>query len=215
MSIYSRALFNSSRFVISAQVPCGYARAGGQPCAASVRLEQMAAHYEVAHGASIYAGLCNAKILDDGSKIVQHTQTHSFPNNSAGWFVYSGLIPAVFRTAFGGCFALDLQCIGASELRFGVRQLGRGPPRHRLASVKVSFGPADGMCVQYPLSRALAADERLGDDALCAGTPPAVGRVDPALLAPTLVLWPGTPVPGKPWELVVTATLVFGAARET
>ena len=95
-----------------------------------------------------------------------------------------------------------------------MRQLGRGPPRHRLASVKVSFGAADGVCFQYPLSRALAADELIGDAALRAGAPPAVGRVDPAFLAPALVLLPGTPPPEKPWQLVMSFSLVFQVARD-
>ena len=194
-------------------MPCGYARAGG-PCAASVCLWKMAAHYEEAHDAEICGGPFKAKILDDGSRVVQHTQTFSFLKNGKGWFDYPGLTSGVFRTAVGGCFALDLQKVGAKELRFGVRQLGCGPPRHRLSSLKVSFGAADGLCVLYPLSRALAADERLGDDALCAGMLPAVGHIDPALLAPTLALKLGTPPPERPWELAVALTLVFQAARD-
>ena len=169
----------------------------------------MAAHYEEAHGAEIRGRPCSAKVLDDGSKVVQYILTYSFSDNGEGWFDCCGLDLNVFRTAVGGCFALDLRKVGPRELRFGVRQLGRGPPRHRLASVKLSFGPANGLCVQYPLSRALAADERLGDAALCVGTPPAVVRVDPAFLAPTLVLDASDPRPERPWDLKVATTLVF------
>ena len=191
-------------------MPCGYARAGGQPCAASVCLEQMAAHYKEAHNAKIIGGPFIAKILDDGSKIVQMPLRFNFQNNGGnGCFVRSGILSAACQTAVGSCYALDLQRISASELRFGVRQLGRGPPRHRLASVKVSFGPADGTCFHVVLSRALAADERLGDDALCAGTPPAVMCVGPAFLAHALVRRPGTPPPENPWLLPITLTLVF------
>ena len=187
---------------------------GGQPCKASVCLDKMAAHYKEAHRAKIFDGPFNAKVLDDGSKVAQMPINYFFPNNVDGWFVYSRLTPTVFSTAVGGRYALDIQRIGASELRFGVRQLGRGPPRHQLSSVKVSFGPADGMCVQYRLSRALAADERLGDDALCAGTPPAVGRVDPAVLAPALVLKPGASPSERPWQLAITLTLAFRVVRD-
>ena len=189
-------------------------RAIGQRCAASVCLEKMAAHYKEAHGAQIFGGPFKAKILDDGSAVVQHTQNIVFPSNGEGWFFGTGNYPSVFRTAVGGCFALDLQKIGPKDLRFCVRLLGRGPQRHRLAPVKVSFGDADGVCFQYLLSRALAADERLGDDALCAGTPPAVGRVDPEFLRPAMVLRLGTPPQEKPWELVITSTLVFQVARD-
>ena len=167
------------------------------------------AHYEEAHGAEIFSGPFNVKILDDGSKVIQTTLLYTFQDNGEGWFAHSRLKSSFFRTAVGGCFALNLQTISASELRFGVRQLGRGPPRHRLASVKVSFGPADGTCFHVVLSRALAADERLGDDALCAGTPPAVMCVGPAFLAHALVRRPGTPPPENPWLLPITLTLVF------
>ena len=192
-------------------MPCGYAEEG-EPCSASICLEKMAAHYKEAHGAFTCGGTFKAKILDDGSKIAQMPLGYYFNNNGEGWFFRSRITPAVFRTAIGGCYALDLQKNGPRELRFGVRQLGRGPPRHRLASVKVSFGPADGTCFQYVLSRALAADERLGDDALCAGTPPAVGRVDPEFLRTALVLRPG--LPGKPWRLAITLSLVFQVGRD-
>ena len=191
-------------------MPCGYARAG-RPCAASVCLEQMAAHYKEAHGATIRRGPFKAKVLDDGSKIAQMPLGYTFSNNGEGWFAYSGLDPPVFRTAVGGCYAFDLQRISASELRFGLRQLGRGPPRHRLASVKVSFGSADGICFQYPLSRALAADERLEDDALSAGTTPVVMCVDPAFLARALVPDASVPRPKGPWELSIVLTLLFHA----
>ena len=174
----------------------------------------MAAHYEEAHDATICSGPFKAKVLDDGSKIVRRERPYSYRNNDAGWFVYAGLVPAVFRTAVGGCYALDLKKIGASELRFGVRQLGRGPLRHRLASVKVSFGETDGTCFQYSLSRALAADERLEDDDLCAGSSPAVVRVDPAFLTPALVLDTGVPQLEEPWWLTITVSLVFRVARE-
>ena len=195
-----------------AQVPCGYDVAG-EPCAARVCLEKMAAHYMGAHEAEMAGGAhswpCPAKILDDGSKVVLERLLYTFPNNGAGWFVYSALNPAIFRTVIGGLYALDLQRFNASELRFGVRQLSLDPPRHRLASMKVSFGAADGICFQYPLSRALAADERLEDDALCASTPPVVMCVDPAFLAPALVLRPGTPPPEDAWGLTITLSLVF------
>ena len=173
----------------------------------------MAAHYEAAHGAFTCEGAFEAKVLDDGTKIAQMPLDYGFKINGKGWFVYSGLDPAVFSTAVGGCFALDLQRINDNELRFGVRQLGRGPPRHRLSSVTVRFGPADGNCVQYVLSRALASDERIRDAALCAGTPPVVRRVDPAFLAPALVRRSGTPLgdppPEKPWKLEIMVSLVF------
>ena len=172
----------------------------------------MAAHYEEAHGAEIRGRPCSAKVLDDGSKVVQYILTYSFSDNGEGWIDCCGLDLNVFRTAVGGCFALDLRKVGPRELRFGVRQLGRGPPRHRLASVMVRFGPVDDTCFQYRLSRALAADERLGDDALCAGTPPAVGRVDPEFLRTALVLRPG--LPGKPWRLAITLSLVFQVGRD-
>ena len=191
-------------------MPCGYVRLG-EPCEASVCLGRMAAHYEEAHGAEMVGGSRDLRILDDGSKSVEMMQDADFPHNGKGWFACSGLGLKVLQPTIGGSYTLDFQRIGANELRFAVRQLGRGPPRHRLASVKLSFGPANGLCVQYPLSRALAADERLGDVALCAGTPPAVGRVDPALLAPALVHKPGTP---RPWYLAVTSTLVFQVARD-
>ena len=194
------------------QAPCGFASAG-QLCGTAVSLEKMAAHYEAAHKATMDVGPFKAKILDDGSKIVQVSLISSYAGNGEGWFAYSGLTPVVSRTAVGGCFAFDLQMTGHRELRFGVRHVGRGPPRHRLASVTVRFGPADGANFTFALSRALAADERLGDDALCAGAPPAVGRVDPAILAPTLVRDQATPPPEKPWELTVTVTLVFQVAR--
>ena len=198
-------------------MPCGFGRTG-ETCAASVCLEHMAAHYKEAHGAAVIDKPFLAKVLDDGSKVVQMPMHCDFPNNGEGWFDSDGLRPLVYRTALGGGFALDLQRTRAGVLRFGVRQLGRIPPRHRLrlASLKVSFGPVDGTCFQYLLSRALAADERLEDDALCAGTPPAVGRVDPALLTPALVPRPDTPPPKGPWELSITVTLVFrtGATAE-
>ena len=194
-------------------MPCGF-EGDVQPCAASVCLEKMVAHYEEAHGAEIFSGPFNVKILDDGSKVIQTTLLYTFQDNGEGWFAHSRLKSSFFRTAVGGCFALNLQTISASELRFGVRQLGRGPPRHRLASVKVSFGTMEGTFLQYLLSRALAADERLGDAALCAGTLPAVGRVDPTILAPTLVLKPGTPPQEKSWQLFVTSTLVFRMVRD-
>ena len=188
---------------------------GGETCAASVCPEKMAAHYEEAHDATIFDGPFKAKVLDDGSKIVQMPLPYFFQNKEDDeWFTYSFYSLCIFSTAFGGCFVLDLQCFSDSELRFGVRQLGRGPPRHRLASIMVRFGTLDGACHQYLLSRALAADERLGDDALCAGTPPVVGRVDPALLAPTLVLKPGNPPPEEPWELSITSTLLFQVVRD-
>ena len=196
-----------------AQVPCGYERAG-ETCAASVCLEQMAAHYKEAHGAKICGGLFIAKIFDDGSKFVEYSQIHTFPTNDKGWFIFTGVKPIVFRTVIGGAFAFDLEKIGADDIRFGVRQLSR-PPRHRLASVKVHVGPVGGTCFQYVLSRALAAEERLGDDALCAGTPPPVVRVDPAFLAPALVHTPGAPALEKPWELAITLSLVFQVVRET
>ena len=195
---------------IAAQVPCGYERAG-ETCAASVCLEQMAAHYKEAHGAKICGGLFVAKINDDGSKFVEYSQIHSFPTNGEGWFIFAGVKPIVFRTVIGGAFAFDLEKFSPNDIRFGVRQLSR-PPRHRLASVKVHVGPVGGTCFQYVLSRALAADERLGDDALCAGTPPAVGRVDPEFLRTALVLRPG--LPGKPWRLAITLSLVFQVARD-
>ena len=174
----------------------------------------MAAHYKDAHSAFFRGGALKAKILDDGSKIVQLPLNYSFANNGLGWFAYRGIDPHVFRTAVGSCYALDLQKTGPRELRFGVRQLGRGPPHHRLASVKVGFGAADGFCFQHPLARALAADERLEDAALCMGTPPAVGRVDPAFLAPVLVCRAGTPPPENPWLLEITLTLVFQVVRD-
>ena len=174
----------------------------------------MAAHYGGAHNAVARAGCVSAKVLDDGSKVVQHVYPMSFPSNDEGWFVYPSNRPFVFRPIVGGRYFLDIQKIGDSELRFGVRQLGRGPSRHRLASAAVRFGPADGTCFQYPLSRALAADERLLDDALCAGTPPAVVRVDPALLAPALVLSPALPRPPYPWKLIVSVTLVFQVVKD-
>ena len=118
----------------------------------------------------------------------------------------TGNYPFVFRTPVGGCFAFDLQRTGPKDLLFCVRQLGRGPPRHRLASVKVSFGSANGACFQYPLSRALASDELIGDAALRAGTPPAVSRVAPAVLTPTLSPSPGTPE-RRPWQLVMSVTV--------
>ena len=54
-----------------------------------------------------------------------------------GWFVSPGFTPVLFKTALGGCFAFDLWKFGPRDVRFGVRQLGRGPPRHRLTSLKV------------------------------------------------------------------------------
>ena len=203
-----------SRTFPDAQVPCGI-EISGQLCGASVCLDKMAPHYEATHKANVDEGPYCAKILDDGSASVHMIKKYSFPENGEGWFSsYSGIDPVVSRTAVGGCFAFDLQKTSPSELRFGVRQLGRGPSRHRLASVTVRFGPAEGTCVQFALSRALAADERLGDAALCAGTPPAVGRVEPAFLAPTLVLQTGTPPPEKPWQLAITVTLVFKAVKD-
>ena len=120
----------------------------------------------------------------------------------------------LFRTAVGGYFAFDLQRFGPDELRFGVRQLGRVPLRHRLASVTVRLGSSSGMCVKYALSRALVADERLADDTLCTGAPPAVGRVNPAFLAPALVLKVVAPPPGHRWQLAVSVSLVFQAVRD-
>ena len=144
------------------------------------------------------------------------TQIIAFPANGDGFLNNSvGNFPHVSRTPLGGCYAFELQKISAKDVRFCLRQLGRDPPCHRLASLKVSFGAADGNCFQYVLSRALAAEERMSDAALRAGTPPAVGRVDPAVLAPTLVLVPGTPPPGKPWQLAITSTLVFQVVRDT
>ena len=206
--------FNLTRYKcgIDAQVICGYARAGEPPCAASVCQENLAAHYEEAHQGSKTRSVrpVTTRTLFDGSRSATKALTYSFRKNDGGWFENSaGLAPYVFKTAIGGCYALDLQNVGGKEMRFGVRQLGRGPPRHRLASVKVSFGSADGTCVQYHLSRVLAADERLGDAALCAGTPPAVVRVDPAFLAPTLVLDASDPRLERPWDLKVATTLVF------
>ena len=95
-----------------------------------------------------------------------------------------------------------------------MRQLGRIPPRHRLTSITVRFGSSSGMCVKYALSRALVADERLADGALCAGAPPAVGRVNPAFLAPALVLKAVAPPPGHRWQLAVSVSLVFQAVRD-
>ena len=211
--------FNLTRYKcgIDAQVICGYARAGEPPCAASVCLENLAAHYEEAHQGSKTRSVrpVTTRTLFDGSRSATKALTYSFRKNDGGWFENSaGLAPYVFKTAIGGCYALDLQNVGGKEMRFGVRQLGRGPPRHRLASVKVSFGTMEGTFLQYLLSRALAADERLGDAALCAGTLPAVGRVDPTILAPTLVLKPGTPPQEKSWQLFVTSTLVFRMVRD-
>ena len=179
-------------------------------------LEKMAAHYVERHGAKKPRARLTAKVLDDGSKSVQETFAYSLLRNDEYWFISAGLTPYLFKTVIGGCYAFDLQRAGPNlkELRFAVRQLDRGPPRHRLASVKVRFGPADGMCVQYPLLRALAADERLENSAMCAGAPPVVGRVDPALLAPTLVLKPGNPPPEEPWELSITSTLLFQVVRD-
>ena len=208
-----REMFDYLIFSDSSQVSCGITDSG-VTCAASVCLEKMAAHYEEAHDAEIRGGSFNAKVLDDGSKVARMQLNYDFPNNGEGWFAESGLKPVVFGTAVGGRYALDLQRFSARELRFGVRQLGRGPPRHRLASVKVSFGSADGMCVQYSLSRALAANERLGDAALCGGTPPVVGRVDPAFLAPALVLNRTVPIAGRPWELAISFSLVFQVVRD-
>ena len=189
-----------------AQVPCGYVE-NGQPCAASVCLEQMAAHYKEAHDAETDFGY-DAKINDDGSKLVQFSQNYIFPNNK-GVFLDSRLCPTIFKPVVGGCYVLDLIKIGPKELRFGVRQLGRGPSRHRLASATVRFGPADGKCFQFPLSRALAADERVRDAALRVGTPPAVESIDPAFLARALVFDTSVPRPDEPWELEVSVSLVF------
>ena len=193
---------------------CRYEREG-LPCFSGGRLENMAAHFTEAHGAEIIGGPFLAQVLDDGSKIVRHTQVlPPFSRNSGAWFSCAGNSPFLFRTALGGCFAFDLQKVGPDELRFGVRRLGRGPLRHRLASVSVSFGAAGGTCIQFALSRALAADERLGDDALCAGVPPAVGRVTPALLAPTLARVLAASSPERRWELAVTFSLVFHMAGD-
>jgi len=199
-------------FRSDAQALCGFATAG-RHCAAGVCLEKMAAHYAEAHEATLCRGRFAAKVLDDGSKRVQIVRSVEFPENGEGWFAqYAGLTPYVFRTAVGGgCFAFDLQKTGPGELRFGVRQLGRGPSRHRLASVTVRFGPAEGTCVQFALSRALAADERLGDDALCecAGTPPAVERVDAALLSRFLRPALAPSDSEAPWELAIAVSLVL------
>ena len=146
--------------------------------------------------------------------LLRRTQAYSFQRGDASWFIYAGLDPYLFQPVIGGCFALDFQKIGAGELRFGVRQLGRGPPRHRLASVKVRFGVEAGTHVQYLLSRALTAEERLADDALCAGRPSAVARVDPAFLAPALVLSSDVPLPEKPWDLKISVSLVFQTVKD-
>ena len=178
-------------------------------------LEKMAVHYVERHGAKKPRARLTAKVLDDGSKSVQETFAYSLLRNDEYWFISAGLTPYLFKTVIGGCYAFDLQRAGPNlkELRFAVRQLDRGPPRHRLASVKVRFGPADGMCVQYPLLRALAADERLENSAMCAGAPPVVGRVDPTFLAPALVPIPIVPRPAEPWSLKVSVDLVFEVVR--
>ena len=171
----------------------------------------MAAHYGAAHEAVLEGGPFTAQILDDGTKVVQMSLHCEFPDNGEGWFACEGLRPIVFRTAVGGCYAFELLRPFARRLRFGVRSLGRDPARHRLASVTVRFGPPDGVCFQHPLSRALAADERLVNDVLCAGMLPAVGRVDPLALAPTLIPRPGTPPFGLlvSWELSIGLSLEF------
>ena len=151
----------------------------------------MADHFASAHEAErlqTSRSRMTAIVLDDGSKIILESSIYS---------------PYVFRTVIGGCFSFEFERTGANEIRFGVRQLGRGPPRHRLASVMVRFGPADGLCVQFPLSRVLTAEEHLRNDALCAGTPPAVMRVDPIVLSPTLAI---------EGDLVVSFTLTFRVA---
>ena len=195
-------------------MPCGYGWVG-EVCAASVCLEKMVAHFKEAHGAFICGGPFKMKFLDDGSKSFQMTQLMEFPTNGDGFLIDTlGNFPRVSKTPLGGSFAFELQRFGPKDFRFCVRQLGHGPPRHRLASLKVTFGAADGNCFQYVLSRALAAEERMSDAALRVGTPPAVGRVDPAVLAPTLVLVPNIPPPGKSWQLAITSTLVFQVVRD-
>ena len=197
-----------------AQVRCGYSHEG-RLCAASICLEKMTAHYLLAHE---YYGVSRplyAKVLEGGSKLIDELAEIAFEKNDERWFDNCIWLPPLsFRTVIGGFFALELANSGPGELRFGVRQLGRGPPCHRLASVKVRFGPANGYCVHCPLSRTLAADERLRDDALCAGTPPAVGRINPAFLAPTLVLDTRVPRRDAPWILTASALLVFEELKD-
>ena len=204
-----------SRLCITLQGVCGFANAAGPPCAASVCLEKMTAHYKEAHKAETEATFINADVLIDGSKVIAVTVNYSFPKSDQGWFIYRGIKPNILKPVIGGCFAFDIQKFSASELRFGVRQLGHGPPRHRLASAKVRFGIEAGAHFQYILPRALTAEERLADDTLCAGTPPAVVRVDPAFLAPALVLSSTVPAPEKPWRLDISVTFVFQVMRDT
>ena len=196
------------------QGSCGFARSAGPPCAASVCLEKMAAHYKEAHGAIERDTLVDADVLGDGSKRVLLTLNYSFPKIGDGWFIYDGFTNNIFKPVFGGCFNLEIRKFGANELRFGVRQLGRGPPRHRLASVKVRFGHEAGAHFQYILPRALTAEERLADDALSAGRPPAVARVDPDLLATAMVLSSALPPPKDPWDLELSTTLVFEVVED-
>ena len=176
-------------------------------------LEHMAAHYVTVHGAKKPRAQVTANVLDDGSKSILASFKFSFPKNDEGWLASSGFSPCLFRTVIGGCYAFTLRKHGDKEIRFAVRLLGRGPPRQRLASAKVRFGSLDGTCVQYLLSRVLSPQERMEDDALCAGAPPAVVRVDPAFLAPALVLNPSTP--RQPWDLLVSVLLVFEVVRDS
>ena len=190
----------------------------GQPCGALVCLQLFKEHFAEAHRASSHA-LRPAPAPMGGPVRVHEGVTYAFPKGDGAFMEATcGLSVCLFMppASIGGCFAFDLQKLAPRELRFGVRSLGRGSPRHRLAAVRVSFGALDGTCVRYRLARALTADESLATDALVEGaTPPAV-RVDPSFLAPVLVL---NPAPagsrlGKPWELKVTVELTFdcGAA---
>ena len=201
-------------YILYTQGVCGYAPAAGPPCAASVCLEKMAAHYVDAHNAEMRRSVAPVNVLADGSKSLQISLNYSFEKKEKGSFIPKGICPYIFKPAIGGCFALDLRRFSASELRFGVRQLGRGPPHYRLASAKVRFGAEAGSHVQYLLPRALTAEERLADDALSAGTPPAVVRVDPAFLLPALVLSSTVPPPEKPWNLDTSVTLMFEVVKD-
>ena len=66
---------------IDAQVPCGHAEGGGEPCGARVCLQEMMAHNEEEHNGAMEEGRLLAKVKGDGSKSVRQKMFSLFPDN--------------------------------------------------------------------------------------------------------------------------------------